>query len=185
MHEEAAMLARQLTDSDPKDPKGHERLAIALFGQGQIAEALASMERWHELQTKRSREQIAKGLELDPNYVPPDASIKELEKLVELEPNLEAVLAGRTQPADAAERADYALLCLVKGRPAAATRLYAEGFPAIPSSRNRTSAAALAAVSAETIATMLSALRRWPMRDAARTPPTRQTHSGHVGATKP
>ncbi len=116
-YEEAAAVAAEILRLDANDPKGHERLAVARYGQGRLAAARASLERWQELEGQRRGK-----------AAPRDASLADLDKLLEIEPHLAAVLAGKTQPLDAAEQADYAIACLVTGRPAAAARLYSEAL---------------------------------------------------------
>jgi hypothetical protein len=79
--------------------------------------ALTHFRRGHELGAKdpRSADQMAQW-------------VKECERLAALDGKLPAVLSGKEQPVDAAERAEYAGVCQRKCLYAAATRLYQEAF---------------------------------------------------------
>jgi serine/threonine protein kinase/Flp pilus assembly protein TadD len=100
-------------------PEAHCNLGDALRARGDFAASLEAYRRGHELGSKK------------PGWRYPSAQwVKEAERFAELDPNLPAVLGGREQPADAAERADYGRLCQIKRLHAAATRLYRDAFAA-------------------------------------------------------
>jgi hypothetical protein len=89
--------------------------------EGQLAEAHAAFHRSHELGNR------------DPNWGYPSAEfVKRCERLLSLEKQLPAVLAGKDKPADASARLDYAELCRSKRLFAAASRLSEEAFAAQP-----------------------------------------------------
>jgi serine/threonine protein kinase/Flp pilus assembly protein TadD len=106
----------------------HFNLGLALHGQGRIAEALRHFYRAHELGS-------------------PDPGMSEWSlrfarwarrsrRLLELEGNLPAVLAGKLQPATPDDTIAYAEMCqLYKHRHAAAARLYQDAFDASPDPR--------------------------------------------------
>jgi tetratricopeptide (TPR) repeat protein len=54
--------------------------------------------------------------------------LAEAERLLELEPRLELLLAGKVKPVSPEERLDWAQLCLCKDRPVRAAELYREAF---------------------------------------------------------
>jgi tetratricopeptide (TPR) repeat protein len=94
-------------------------LGDALLKKGEFNEALAARRRGHELGSKR------------PYWPHPSRQwVQECQRLVDLEPTLEAVLRGDKRPADAAERTAYAKVCLLKGWSAAGASLYQEAFAA-------------------------------------------------------
>jgi tetratricopeptide (TPR) repeat protein len=120
--EEAIEHYEQALRIDPKLVQAHENLGKALLAQGRFHEARAA--------TRRC-------LDLLPQDHPwrPDATqrLQRCEQLLALEGRLPAVLLdGKDKPADAAERLQFAELCLRKKQYAAAARLYAEAFAAKP-----------------------------------------------------
>jgi tetratricopeptide (TPR) repeat protein/serine/threonine protein kinase len=101
--------------------EAHCNLGDVLCDKGQFSEALTHLRRGHEL---GSRSQ---------GWPYPSARwVKDCERLVELEPKLPAILGGKEQPANAAERAEFARLCQKKRLYAAAARLYREAVTAEP-----------------------------------------------------
>jgi eukaryotic-like serine/threonine-protein kinase len=98
-------------------------LGTAFERKGQFAEALVYRRRGHELGSK------------DPRWPYPSAQwVRNCERLVELDGKLRAILGGRKQPADPAERLALAGLCQMpcKQQYAAAVRFYDEAFAAEP-----------------------------------------------------
>jgi tetratricopeptide (TPR) repeat protein len=98
-------------------------LGRALLRQGNFADALAALRRGHELGSRQ------------PKWPYPSSaqSVRQAERLVELDAKLPKVLREEIRPADAAETAALAQLCQkYKKRFAAAARFYAEAFAAQP-----------------------------------------------------
>jgi hypothetical protein len=92
--------------------------------RGQFSEAIESLRRGHELLSSNPNRQDAA---VRTQY------IRYCEQMLELNPRLEGILAGKAQPADAAERVIFAELCLTcRDHPATAVRLYAEAFASEP-----------------------------------------------------
>jgi serine/threonine-protein kinase len=110
----AAEACRQAADLTPNDPEALKRLANALAEVGRFDEARSAAQRALDLlpPDRPGRDELAAG-------------IRRCELMVRLEPRLPAVLRGEDQPADAAEHRSLAELAALKGRPAAAARLYA------------------------------------------------------------
>jgi serine/threonine-protein kinase len=102
--------------------EAHCNLGRAQVHQGRLAEGLASLRKGHQLGSRRT------------DWKHPSARwVQDAGRLVQLEPQLPALLEGRAgPPANDRERLTRAYLCLVKGHPAAAARLYAEAFAAHP-----------------------------------------------------
>jgi tetratricopeptide (TPR) repeat protein len=107
---------------EPDYPEAHCNLGHALRGKGQFSEALASLRRGHELGSKK------------PGWsYPSDQWLRDCERLVRLDRQLPAILAGAAQPADPDRALQIAELCIVYKRlPAAAARLYHQGLSAQP-----------------------------------------------------
>jgi serine/threonine-protein kinase len=98
-------------------------LGAALRGQGRFVDALAALKRGHALGAR------------NPRWPYPSAQwVQQCERLVQLDGKLPAILSGRQQPADAAERIALAELCQMscKKRYALAARFYDEAFAAEP-----------------------------------------------------
>jgi serine/threonine-protein kinase len=102
--------------------EAHCNLGRALAAKGQFAEALTYLRRGHELGSKH------------PNWPGFYAQwVKECERLAELDGRIPAVLEGKDQPKDAAERVAFAQLCQrFRKHFAAAARFYGESFVAQP-----------------------------------------------------
>jgi tetratricopeptide (TPR) repeat protein len=109
---------RETIRVDKNHAAAHCNLGRWLMGRGQFAEALIHLRRAHELNPE-VHSQAAQWL-------------KRCETFLELEPRLPAILAGKDQPADAGQWADYASLCQEKGLFVAAARLYREAMMARP-----------------------------------------------------
>src|SRR5205807_1258116 len=100
----------------------HCNLGHALRSKRQLAQSLACLRRGHELGSRTSR------------WPYPSARwVRDAERLVALEDKLPAVLSGKVQLADTAERLALAQLCqLHKKWYGAAARFYTEAFAAEP-----------------------------------------------------
>jgi tetratricopeptide (TPR) repeat protein len=117
--EQAGAAYREAIRLDPALAEAHCNLGGVLRSQGRLAESLQSYRRGHALGLKR------------PGWGYPSAEwVRRGEQLVLLEKRLPDVLAGKHTPASPRERADYAQVCALTGRHAAAARLYAEAFAA-------------------------------------------------------
>jgi tetratricopeptide (TPR) repeat protein len=96
-------------------------LGEVLVRQGELAQALTAMRRGHDLASRR------------PRWPYPSAEwVRTCQRLVELDGREQAVLRGETQPANAAERNEYAQLCYCKKLYAASARLRGDAFAADP-----------------------------------------------------
>jgi serine/threonine-protein kinase len=101
--------------------EAHCNLGEIFRRQGRFVEALAEVKRGHEFGLTR------------PDWRYPSAQLVcELERLVELDKRLPAVLDGRSKPADAAEWMSFAQLCYEKKLHGASARLWNGGFQAQP-----------------------------------------------------
>jgi hypothetical protein len=111
--------------------------------RGRFSEALAELERGHELGSRQ----------IDWRQ-PSDEWVKEARRLVALEAKLPAFLRGEAEPADTTDRLDLAEVCNRKQLYAAAARYWREAFAADPKladdmvKRNRYNAACIAALAA-------------------------------------
>src|SRR5262249_44767480 len=102
--------------------EAHCNLGLALRDQGEFAEALESLQRGHELGSKKK-----------PWSYPSATWVRQCERLLGLDKRLAGVLENRTKDISPRERIDFAILCQrYKGLHVAATRLYAEAFDAEP-----------------------------------------------------
>jgi serine/threonine-protein kinase len=105
----------------PDHAQAHYSLANALRQRGEFRKALAEYCRGHELGSKV------------PRWPYPSAqSLRECERLVELDEKLPAFRDGTTTPASADERIELAELCSLKRLYRAATRFNEEAFAAQP-----------------------------------------------------
>src|SRR5262249_21387420 len=101
--DEAIASYRQAIRLAPDNAKAHCRLGQALGEQGRLADALVSLRRGHALGSR------------GPGWsYPSGVWVRECEYLIELEPRLPAILAGKQKPASARERIALAYLCTVK-----------------------------------------------------------------------
>jgi serine/threonine-protein kinase len=92
-------------------------LGRVLQRRGQFAEALAALRRGHDLGSR------------DPLWTYPSAQrVRQCERRLGLDGKLPALLRGEVEPADAAERAEFAELCALKGLHQVAARLYQEAL---------------------------------------------------------
>jgi tetratricopeptide (TPR) repeat protein len=115
--DEAIACLRNTIEIDPNVPEVHCNLGRTLMRRGDFAEALGPFRRGHELGRKRG----------DWNY-PSAAWVRDCERQIEREKKLLDVLGGRSEPANARERIDWAILCVTTRRYAAAARLFGEAF---------------------------------------------------------
>ena len=139
--DEALAAYRRALDVTPDHAESHCNLGVALWKQGKYAQALIALERGHELGSRHE----------DWGY-PSAQWLSECRRRIELDARLPAVLRGEAQPADAAERNEYAELCYEKKRYVAAARFFSQGLTADPKSaddleyRHRYQAACAAAL---------------------------------------
>src|SRR5262249_37516205 len=112
---------RRAAELKPAFAEAHCNLGLTLRQRGEFAGALAALNRGHELGSRRP----------DWPYPSPRWG-EETGQLGERAGRLPAVLRGEVQPADAAERNAYALLCYDQKRYVAATRLLAGALEADP-----------------------------------------------------
>jgi len=102
---------------DPKYPKSHKNLGLALLDQGKFAEARASFRRCLDLLAPN-----------DPLRASASDNLRQCERLLALEAKLPSVLKGEQQPADDDERLDLAEICRSRRRYVAAARLSRDAF---------------------------------------------------------
>jgi tetratricopeptide (TPR) repeat protein len=141
--DEAIDWNRKALELDPNYAEAHCNLGNALQNKGRFAEALQCFRRGHELGSKR------------PGWSYPSAEwVRTAEMRAALEEKLPDLLAGRIEPADDAERLEYAQMCQAKHLDHAAVELYVDAFAADPKlaedlgARHRYSAAVSAVLAA-------------------------------------
>jgi tetratricopeptide (TPR) repeat protein len=139
--EEAIAEFRVALRLQPDYAEAHCNLGCVLRRQGRFAESLAEYKRGHELSSK------------NPNWRYPSAQwVKQVERMVELDGKLPAILSGRAKPADAQESLVLAQMCYDKKLQGAAARLWENAFETQSlladdlSARNRYNAACAAAM---------------------------------------
>ncbi len=120
--DEAEAAYRKAIALRPDHAESHCDLGMALWKQGELAPALCSLERGHELGSRRK----------DWHYPSAQWVRDSAGGRIELDGRLAAVLRGEAQPADAGERNEYAQVCYEKKRYAAAARFFSEGLIADP-----------------------------------------------------
>jgi tetratricopeptide (TPR) repeat protein len=119
---EAAAAYREAVRLKHDYPEAHCNLAAALRDQGRFREALASLRQGHELGSRR------------PGW-PADRSaalIRQVRRLLELDGDLPAFLAGQRAPSGPGEQLELAWLCRhpAKRLYAASARFFADAFAA-------------------------------------------------------
>jgi tetratricopeptide (TPR) repeat protein len=122
-HVEAEAAYRNAIALQPGYPEAHCNLADVLRSQGRFVEALAAVKRGHALGSKNT------------SWRYPSAQwVEHCKRLVQLDAKLPAILSGKEQAADSAERIALAELCLMpcKKRYATAAGFYSEAFAAEP-----------------------------------------------------
>jgi tetratricopeptide (TPR) repeat protein len=117
---EAVAAFQRATVLKPENPSAHNNLGLARRDQGRFPEALVSLQQGHNLVARRP------GGPSDRTA----ADIREVKRLIELDRDLPAFLAGHRQPSGADERLELASLCRhpAKRLYAAAARFYTDAF---------------------------------------------------------
>jgi tetratricopeptide (TPR) repeat protein len=132
---------------DPANPSPYCNLAEALSDRGRFDEALTLLGRCRELAARNKSW---------PYHQNVADAFRRVQRMVELDRRLPAVLTGALRATDREERLEFARLCTAKSLPLAAARLYEGVLDSYPEQANRTPppfiydaacAAALAAVS--------------------------------------
>ena len=119
--EEAIVCYGQAIALDPKYAEAHCNLGHALRRQGRFAEALAALQRGHELGSEQ------------PGWRYPSANwVRQVEPLAALEGKLLAFLKGEFQPKGNQDRFGLVGVCQAKKFYHTAARLYADAFAADP-----------------------------------------------------
>jgi serine/threonine-protein kinase len=120
--DEAAVALREAIRLKPDFALAHCHFGEVLRAQGAFASALASFQRGHELASQY------------PNWQYPSARHqKNCQRLLEMERQLPAILAGKVQPASVAEQIAFAQLCYLKKHYAAAARFWVVALAKDPS----------------------------------------------------
>jgi tetratricopeptide (TPR) repeat protein len=118
---QAAEVFRRATQLKPDSPWARLLLGGTLVQLNKLPEALAEFRR---------------AVQLGPGFDPPAKQdtdgFRQIQRLVEFDDRLPAVLRGESQPRDAAERAEFALVCRFHTLDAASARLYGEAFAQQP-----------------------------------------------------
>ena len=96
-----------------------------------LGQALLALGRFREAEaaTRRCLDRLPRDHALRANV---EAQLRRCRRLLALQDRLPAVLQGKERPRDAAESLEFAELCGMQGRFAAAARLYADAFAASP-----------------------------------------------------
>jgi tetratricopeptide (TPR) repeat protein len=116
--DEAITECREAIRLNPNSADCHNNLGWALQEKGRFEEAIR---------------EYRKALELEPKDAHAHNNLRKAEQLAALDKRLPAVLTGKDQPKDAAERLGFAWLCVQYLKQyAAAARFYAEAFAAEP-----------------------------------------------------
>jgi tetratricopeptide (TPR) repeat protein len=119
--DEALAASREAVRLGPDQVTHRHTLGEVYLSRGQFDEALAALREADR--TRPATYRFADALA---------AEIRQAEHQRGLARRLPAILEGRESPADARERAEFAEVCRLTGRPAAATRLFAEAFRSDP-----------------------------------------------------
>jgi tetratricopeptide (TPR) repeat protein len=119
--DEAIREFREAVRLRPDYAEAHCNLGLGLKSRGHFAAALESLKRGHELGSKK------------PGWTYPSAQwVKQAERFVAVDHRLSAVLTGKDKPAHVGEMLDFAQVCRITRRYAAAARFYADAFAAVP-----------------------------------------------------
>jgi tetratricopeptide (TPR) repeat protein len=119
--DEAMACYREALEIDPDYAEANCNLAVCLTLLGRFAEALPFMRRGHESGSKR------------PDWTYPSAEwLRTTERNAALESKLPAIVAGEIEPADNAERIEYAQMCWRRGLLCAEVRLLSAAIAADP-----------------------------------------------------
>jgi tetratricopeptide (TPR) repeat protein len=119
--DDALAACRKSISLDADSAESHCNVGIALWKQGEYAQALLSLERGHELGSRRK----------DWSY-PSAEWVRWCQRRIELDSRLPGILRGEAQPADAAECYQFAQVCYEKRRYVTAARLFAQALPGDP-----------------------------------------------------
>jgi serine/threonine-protein kinase len=112
--DDAIAAFREAVRLEPNSFHARRNLALALRDKGEFRKALEEMHRSHKL---------------DPGVPYPSATwVRECERLAELDAALPGFLAGKTTPANPAERIELAGLCSLKGLHRDAVRFWEQTF---------------------------------------------------------
>ncbi len=118
---EAVAAYRRTIELRPDYAEAYCNLGFCLRQQGEFVASLDAYKRGHEL-----------GSPLRGWPYPSAQWVQKCQRLVELDGRLPAILKDEAQPADAAERNEYALICSHKKLYVASIRLWADAFKADP-----------------------------------------------------
>jgi tetratricopeptide (TPR) repeat protein len=135
--DEAIVEFQKAIELDPKLAAAHLYLGIALQQKGRLDDAIA---------------QWQKTIEIDPKLAAARANLTHWKPIAALQSKLPALLEGRFQPQDNAERLQLAQSCIYNKYYRAAAKLFADAFAAEPKraddlfSQDRYSAACCAAL---------------------------------------
>jgi serine/threonine protein kinase/Flp pilus assembly protein TadD len=116
---------RKVIVLEPDHAEGHCNLGIALWRQGEFGPALISLERGHELGSRRKDW-----------HFPSGEWVRDCRRWVELDRRLPAVLRGEAQPTSAGEWNEYVQLCLEKKCYTAAAGFFAQSLATQPKQAN-------------------------------------------------
>jgi tetratricopeptide (TPR) repeat protein len=116
--DEALLALQKAVDLKPGDAQAQCNLGHCLVRMGRFAEGRAALQRGHELGIKQ------------PSWPYPSRSwVRNADMLIKVDGRLDAILAGKTQPADTGERLALALLCQQHRKLyAASARFFADAF---------------------------------------------------------
>jgi tetratricopeptide (TPR) repeat protein len=121
---QATAVFRHAVRLQPDSPWAHLLLGNALLCECRMPEALAEFRRAVQLNAR---------LDAPAPPEPTDASwFRQVQRWVQLDDRLPAVLGGEAQPRDAAERAEYAFVCRFHELEATSAKWYGEAFARRP-----------------------------------------------------
>jgi serine/threonine protein kinase/Flp pilus assembly protein TadD len=151
--EEAITEYREALRAQPQLPWAHYGLGNALWEKGQMDEAIAERRETIRLskdfpeahnslgaalrtkgQFHAAIAELQEALRLNKDFAQARDNLRQAEQMAQLNDRLPAVLLGKDQPKDAAERVAFAQLCQLSCREqyAAAARFYTDAFTAEP-----------------------------------------------------
>jgi tetratricopeptide (TPR) repeat protein/tRNA A-37 threonylcarbamoyl transferase component Bud32 len=108
---------KKAVDLEPNYAEAHLFASQTLLNKGRFADALPMLRKAHKIGSGR------------PGWPYPSGEwLSQCERFIKLEKRLADVLKGDDSPADAAECADFARICRLKGLPAASAGLYKRAF---------------------------------------------------------
>lgn len=112
---------RRATELQPQNAMAHCNLGRGLLSQGDFAAALAAVRIGHELGSKQRDWRF-----------PSAQLVRQVERMVDLDTRLPALLKGEIQPADSVERLGFASVCQFRELHLSAARLCADAFTVEP-----------------------------------------------------